>query len=317
LIDIRTARAWPCGPRPRVGPLPSLDSRRPILGLVITGESCLALPGPLALPALGALAPAALTRALTDVHVLSHRSRLPLGRASSMRRFRLAIDGSRICLSRCCPSLSPGGNALAPRGFTLERSQGAACSRCRTLRKVLAPPSGMPVVPPKFLTPFRCVLVTACRHRVSPAGSVALRPPGESEGRISIPRKEKPMRSNPSTNSAKLNPANNSDQGTPKAQAQPNLEEMLQIVITQISVTLCKGADRSSLRAFVKIVLNGQFVVSGLRIVEGKTGFFVAFPRDYDSKAQQGWDICHPITGSLRSYMTQVILDQFQLVRNT
>lgn len=86
------------------------------------------------------------------------------------------------------------------------------------------------------------------------------------------------------------------------------------IEITQVQVTPVRAEERGHLQAMVKVVLNGQFVINSIRIVKGKSGPFVSFPREYNKKDGKGYDVCHPITGSLRSYMTQKILNQYHAV---
>jgi DNA-binding cell septation regulator SpoVG len=86
------------------------------------------------------------------------------------------------------------------------------------------------------------------------------------------------------------------------------------IEITQVQIIPVRSEKGGNLQAFAKVVLNGQFVVNSIRIVKGKAGPFVAFPREYNAKEGKGFDLCHPITGSLRSYMTQKILNQYQTV---
>lgn len=115
-------------------------------------------------------------------------------------------------------------------------------------------------------------------------------------------------------NSANLDAATAQGQGTPMDQARPNLVAPYNLEITQVSITPVSGENGSKLKAFVQIVLNGVFVVKGIRIVHGKSGPFVAFPRQYDPKSQTGYDTCFPISGSVRSYMTAKILNHFSAV---
>lgn len=84
------------------------------------------------------------------------------------------------------------------------------------------------------------------------------------------------------------------------------------IEITQVQVTPIRSEGNNHLKAIAKVVLNGQLVINSIRIVQGKSGPFVAFPRSYSKKEEKGYDICHPITGTLRSYMTQKILNQYR-----
>lgn len=86
------------------------------------------------------------------------------------------------------------------------------------------------------------------------------------------------------------------------------------IEITQVRIFPVRHAGRGNLEAFAKIVLNDAFAVNNIRIVKGKQGSFVSFPREYDAKEGKGWDLCHPVTANLRSYMSQKILSQYESV---
>ena len=87
------------------------------------------------------------------------------------------------------------------------------------------------------------------------------------------------------------------------------------IEITQVNITPVRSEGKGNLQAFAKVVLNGQFVINSIRIVKGKFGTFVSFPREFNPKNEgKGYDICHPITGTLRTYMTEKILNQYQVV---
>ena len=68
----------------------------------------------------------------------------------------------------------------------------------------------------------------------------------------------------------------------------------------------------SNLKAFAKVILNDQFIISGIRIVEGKNGLFLGFPQDYDKEQKKGYDIAFPITAELRTYFTESVLMQYQ-----
>ena len=43
---------------------------------------------------------------------------------------------------------------------------------------------------------------------------------------------------------------------------------------------LCRFDNDSSLKAFVDVTINGQVLVKGVRLVEGKNGLFVAMPKE-------------------------------------
>src|SRR5687768_2482735 len=86
------------------------------------------------------------------------------------------------------------------------------------------------------------------------------------------------------------------------------------IEITEITVNPIKNRQPDSpLEAFVRVVLNGQFVISSIKVVKGKFGLFVSFPREYNKSEGKGYNLCYPITKPLQEYMSQRILDEYKL----
>lgn len=86
------------------------------------------------------------------------------------------------------------------------------------------------------------------------------------------------------------------------------------IEITEIKVNTIRNKQPDSpLEAFVRVVLNGQFVISSIKVVKGKFGLFVSFPREYDKAQGKGYNLCYPITKPLQEYMSQKILDEYRL----
>jgi stage V sporulation protein G len=74
--------------------------------------------------------------------------------------------------------------------------------------------------------------------------------------------------------------------------------------ITEVRVSL---QDEEVLKAFVSITLDDEFVVRGLKVIQGVDGRFVAMParRKRDGSFQ---DIAHPINRETREYMEGIIL---------
>lgn len=86
------------------------------------------------------------------------------------------------------------------------------------------------------------------------------------------------------------------------------------IEITEIKVNPIRNRQPDSpLEAFVRVVLNGQFVISSIKVVKGKFGLFVSFPREYNKSEGKGYNLCYPITKPLQEYMSQRILDEYKL----
>lgn len=77
--------------------------------------------------------------------------------------------------------------------------------------------------------------------------------------------------------------------------------------ITEVRVNL---QDEEVLKAFVSITLDDEFVVRGLKVIQGVEGRFVAMParKKRDGTFQ---DIAHPINHETREYMESVILTEF------
>ena len=61
------------------------------------------------------------------------------------------------------------------------------------------------------------------------------------------------------------------------------------------------------LRGFVKIVINDQILLSGIRIIEGKNGAFVSYPKDDKN------ELFFPLTAEMRHYFTDEILRQWSI----
>jgi stage V sporulation protein G len=64
--------------------------------------------------------------------------------------------------------------------------------------------------------------------------------------------------------------------------------------------------------AIASVVIDDQFVVHDLRVVNGDKGLFVAMP---SRKLPNGEfrDICHPINTDARNMIQAAVLEQFQL----
>jgi len=64
--------------------------------------------------------------------------------------------------------------------------------------------------------------------------------------------------------------------------------------------------------AIASVVIDDQFVVHDLRVVNGDKGLFVAMP---SRKLPNGEfrDICHPINSEARQRLQEAVLDQFRV----
>ena len=80
--------------------------------------------------------------------------------------------------------------------------------------------------------------------------------------------------------------------------------------VTGVRVYLRKASKKSNLLASVQIELNDEFVVTGLKVLDGKNGEFVAFPSE-KWKDEEYHDIAFPITKEAREMICDAILDAY------
>jgi len=77
--------------------------------------------------------------------------------------------------------------------------------------------------------------------------------------------------------------------------------------ITDVKVFL-RPAD--SLKAFANIVIDDALIIKNIKIIEGKTGLFIAMPSQ-KNKAGQFKDVVHPLNTETRNEIEKLILDKY------
>lgn len=80
--------------------------------------------------------------------------------------------------------------------------------------------------------------------------------------------------------------------------------------ITSVSVVKKKNED-SRMKGIATIILDDQFAVHDIRIIEGDNGLFTAMPSR--KTATGGYrDVAHPITPAARNMIEKAILDAYK-----
>ena len=69
--------------------------------------------------------------------------------------------------------------------------------------------------------------------------------------------------------------------------------------------------EKGSILAFASANIGGCFAVTGIKIVEGKDGPFVAMPSQF-GKDKQHHDICFPTTSAMREALNTVVMDAYR-----
>ncbi len=78
--------------------------------------------------------------------------------------------------------------------------------------------------------------------------------------------------------------------------------------ITEIRVTL---RDEEKLRGFANVTFDNSFVVRGMKIIQGNTGYFVSMPsRKRPDGTHQ--DIAHPVNRDMRNDLEKAVLEAYE-----
>jgi len=80
--------------------------------------------------------------------------------------------------------------------------------------------------------------------------------------------------------------------------------------ITDIRIRKVVGEGK--FKAYVTITLDDCFVVHNIKVIEGKTGLFIAMP-SRKTKTGEFKDVAHPIHPDFRALVQQKILEKYDL----
>lgn len=85
--------------------------------------------------------------------------------------------------------------------------------------------------------------------------------------------------------------------------------------ITEVSVYLAKN-NNPKLKAYAEVKINNGLRITGIRIINGRNGLFVAMPDRRENKiGEEGYqkhhDIVHPLNQEVRDMFTKAILDKY------
>jgi stage V sporulation protein G len=64
-------------------------------------------------------------------------------------------------------------------------------------------------------------------------------------------------------------------------------------------------------RAMARVLLNDELQLTGLRVVEGANGLFVAYPNDPSYKGEDYRSMYYPVTRALCDHIEEVILEKY------
>ena len=81
--------------------------------------------------------------------------------------------------------------------------------------------------------------------------------------------------------------------------------------ITEVRVT---PQSAGKVLAFACIVIDGEFKINSLKIVDGEKGVFVAYPDRRDDGTGKWHTLCHPITEACRCQIDDAVLNEYDRV---
>lgn len=85
------------------------------------------------------------------------------------------------------------------------------------------------------------------------------------------------------------------------------------LAVTSVQVyPFNEGPSLGHIKGFAQVVLNDQFLVRGLRIMDGENGLFVGYPVDPFFKGDDFRTICNPMTRQLREHIENCVLEKYQ-----
>ena len=85
------------------------------------------------------------------------------------------------------------------------------------------------------------------------------------------------------------------------------------LAVTQVQVFPFKeGPSMGHMVGMASIVLNDQFQIRGLRIMESENGLFVGYPMDPFYKGDDFRSLCFPIARQLREHIENCVLEKYQ-----
>lgn len=89
-----------------------------------------------------------------------------------------------------------------------------------------------------------------------------------------------------------------------------------EIANTALLVTACQvyplRKPVGKTRAIARVVLSDSLQLTGLRIVDGANGLFLAYPNDPGYKGEDYKSLFYPLTRELREHIEQTVLLEYQ-----
>jgi stage V sporulation protein G len=80
--------------------------------------------------------------------------------------------------------------------------------------------------------------------------------------------------------------------------------------ITNVKLRQSHDEGNSKLKATASVVLDGEFVINEIKVIDGVSGLFIAMPSRKDSYGNY-FDIVHPLNQNVRDKLTIAVLEVY------
>lgn len=93
--------------------------------------------------------------------------------------------------------------------------------------------------------------------------------------------------------------------------SEPGEMEAPKMFVTSCQVYPLEILPGAKTRALCRVMLNGQFQLTGLRIVDGANNLFVSYPKDPGYKGDDYRSLMYPVTKELRNHIEYILLTEY------
>jgi stage V sporulation protein G len=79
--------------------------------------------------------------------------------------------------------------------------------------------------------------------------------------------------------------------------------------ITEVKIN--KVDFDNKVRAFARVTLNTEIVLTGIKVIDGENGLFIGMPAKYNEKKDEYYDYFFPITKEAREELKEAVLKEY------
>lgn len=82
----------------------------------------------------------------------------------------------------------------------------------------------------------------------------------------------------------------------------------------ELNVKITKILNQEKMKALATVSFNGEFLITGVKVLESKHGLYLGMPR-LRKRTGEFKDVCFPITKDMRLEITEAVLAAYEKAR--